>query len=111
VLHSSELPTAKQVVDVISRLNKDYSILHRFRGSKDIEDPQSMHAVILFLENFLKKGKRRLSKEPNEIKDMFKVSAEMMIELRHEHPELVEEMMEEINFTERLINGPEGSDN
>jgi hypothetical protein len=41
ILNSTDLPTVKDIVDSISRLRKDYKLLAKFRGTKDVEDPQS----------------------------------------------------------------------
>lgn len=60
VLRAEDTPSAKQIVDAVSRLRKDYTIVSRIRGKADIEDPESFRAVAGFLEMLLKREKNNL---------------------------------------------------
>ena len=62
MLNAEDLPTAKNLVDAISRLSKDYRLLSKFQGTKDIEDPESFRRVVGFLEMLVKREKRNLPK-------------------------------------------------
>lgn len=78
ILMAEDLPSTKSLVDSISRLRKDYSLLQRLKGSKDIEDPDSFKRVIGFLEMLLKREKRNLPKtetDPNFMEVMIEIVA------------------------------------
>lgn len=102
IIHADDAPSVKELVDSISRLKKDYKLLSKFRGSKDIEEPESFRQVIGFLETFLKKGKRKLNKEPGELKHIFRITMECLAQLREDEPDLAKEAMDETNFLERI---------
>jgi hypothetical protein len=102
VIHINDVPSVKEITDTISRLKKDYGLLSRCKGTKDIEDPESFKQVIAFLESFLKKSKRKLSKDPSELKHIFKITMEMVAQFAEDEPELAKSTMEEINLVERI---------
>jgi hypothetical protein len=60
VLQAGDTPSAKQIVDTISRLRKDHAIMSRIKGKADIEDPESFRVVAGFLEMLLKREKNNL---------------------------------------------------
>ena len=78
ILNGSDLPTFRSFVDVISRLRKDYALLSRMRGTKDIEEPESFKSVIGFLENFVKREKRNLPKDKEPVDKCMEVMLEMV---------------------------------
>lgn len=102
IIHADDAPSVKELTETISRLKKDYKTLSVIRGTKDIEDPKSFKQVIGFLETFLKKGKRKLNKEPSEVRDIFRVSMEMLADLVESEPDLAKQIMEETNFLNRV---------
>lgn len=104
IIHADDSPTVKDIVDTVSRLKKDYRLLSKIRGSKDIEDPQSFKNVIVFLESFLKKGKRKLDKDAKNLENIFNVSVESLIDLIEEEPELAKEIIKSTHLKDKLNN-------
>ena|SRR5688500_5964200 len=80
VLNSSDLPTQKELVDAISRLQKDFKLLQRVRGKNDTEDPESFKKVIGLLEILVKRDKKSLPAESS-----INGSMETMIEIVARH--------------------------
>jgi hypothetical protein len=111
IMHADEVPSVRELVETINRLKRDYDLLSRIKGSKDIEDPNSFKSIIGFLESFLKRDKRKLNKEPGETKQILKISLELVLDLVKEYPDLTKEIAQEINFIERQANGETESNN
>ncbi len=63
IIQSDDMPCFKHMIDTISRLRKDYTLLKRIKGAKDKENPESFRSVIGFLEMLIGREKRRLPKE------------------------------------------------
>ena len=80
VLNSEDFPTVKAITDSVSRLKKDYGLLSKFRGSKDVEEPNSFKSVISFLEMLIKREKRNIPKEKKFIDNHLEIMTEMVAE-------------------------------
>ena len=78
ILNGNDLPTVKAIIDTISRLRKDYSLLSKIRGSSDVEEPASFKSVISFLEMLVKREKKNLPKEKEFIDNHFEVMIDMV---------------------------------
>lgn len=87
ILNSEDFPTVKALTDTISRLRKDYKLLERMRGTKDIEEPSSFKSVMSFLEMLIKREKRNIPKE----KDYIDNHMEIMITMVGDYLEDMEE--------------------
>jgi len=85
ILNSDDLPSVKAITDTVSRLRKDYSLLSKLRGSKDVEEPSSFKSVISFLEMLVKREKKNLPKDKafidNHLEVMIDIVAAHMSEM------------------------------
>ena len=70
IISIDDVPTKLNLIHTISRLQKDYDILKRTRGTNDKEDPRSYLASINFLEMLVRREGRRLAKE-EDVKDPY----------------------------------------
>lgn len=67
IISSADLPTYRELIDTVSRLKKDYQLLSKIKGTKDVENPESLRTVASFLEMLAKREKRNLPKEESSI--------------------------------------------
>jgi hypothetical protein len=81
MVRSGDLPSLPDLVDTISRLKKDYKLLSKIKGSKDIEDPESFRRVCGFLEMLIGRHKRDLEKERFETEGNVEVLMLMLSDL------------------------------
>lgn len=63
VIPTDEIPCRKDLVDTVSRLKKDYELLRKIRGTKDVEDPEAIIRVANFLAGLVQRGRRKINKE------------------------------------------------
>ena len=82
ILHSDDIPCVQDLVHTISRLQKDYKLLSKMRGTKDIEDPAAFRVVTSFLEMLISREKRNLSKEPEMVDD---TTMEILMNVLYSH--------------------------
>ena len=78
ILNVDDLPSADQMLHASSRLMKDYKLLKRMRGSKDIEDPDSLKNVASWLEMLIKREKA-LKKNPKQNSEGFDISINTIV--------------------------------
>ena len=67
ILNVNDVPSVKQLTHAINRLRKDYILYKKMQGNFDVEDPNSLRLVASFLEMFIKRNKKHLQKDINEI--------------------------------------------
>lgn len=102
VLTSEDVPNKLQLQHSVSRLMKDYGLLIKYRGTKDVEDPKSMLATASFLDMLVRRESRNLKKGEMEgdqyllsVKEQFKT---YLLSLSNEEAQqALDSLKEEIN--------------
>jgi hypothetical protein len=82
MLNVNDVPTVSSILDAIVRLRKDYELLKRVRGKKDKQRPESMLEVANFLEMLVRREKRNLNKEQDDVRiETVKSTIDFMVDL------------------------------